>query len=219
MSGGQVRSDDAVPVRDLPEFVYHIVDERNWPSVRKGGFRPASVLMGESLGAAEARSRSRRWRAGAETLPGGVVLRDQRPMPHAALEGCLADGLTSADWYELVNSGVYFWVDTDRLDRHLRAQSGASIVLELRARELAQTYADSAFVTPFNTGAALRRPARRGAGSFVAYPSWRRFGWRDESPSPKSGRSGGHPPAELVIREVIPDALDYVSAAERTVVR
>src|SRR6202021_3800963 len=34
----------------------------------------------------------------------GVVIRDQRPMPPAALAGALEDGLEPADWYALLTA-------------------------------------------------------------------------------------------------------------------
>jgi hypothetical protein len=53
-------------------------------------------------------------------LPTGVQIRDQRPMPSAALEACLV-GLTLAEWYALINARVFFWFDPDRLNRQRAA--------------------------------------------------------------------------------------------------
>src|ERR1700730_6502010 len=47
----------------------------------------------------------------------GVMIRDQRPMPPAALVGALEDGLEPADWYALLNGFVFLWPDRDRMDR------------------------------------------------------------------------------------------------------
>ena len=207
---------DEAGARDLPQTIYHVVDSRNWPRVEREGLRPASALAAACLPRSEAAALIRRWRRTSSILPSGVVLRDQRPMPATALERCLATGVRAEDWYEIVNDGVYFWVDPDRLERHLRAQTGTQFVLQLDGPALARAYSDRSFMTPFNVGAARRRPAPRGRGTFVPYPSWRRHGWRDESPGPASGRRSSHPPAEFVIRGDIPDAMSFVHGVVRT---
>jgi hypothetical protein len=186
------------------------VDARNWESVKVEGLKPAAVLVRAGLQASVADAFLRGWRSETATLPSGVVLRDQRPMPEGALERCLTGGLTSADWYDLVNEGVYFWVEEARLRRHLAAQSGEHVVLEMDGPALADAYASQAFVTPFNVGSATRRPARRGVGSFVRYREWRGSGWSCEDPAPAVRRSASHKPAELVIRAEIPDAMRFV---------
>jgi hypothetical protein len=44
------------------------------------------------------------WRATGMDLPGGAHIRDQSPMPPAALARCLDAGLAPQDWYDLVNA-------------------------------------------------------------------------------------------------------------------
>jgi hypothetical protein len=51
----------------------------------------------------------------------GVVIRDQRPMPPAALAGALEDGLEPSDWYAVLNGFVFLWPDRERMDRQRRA--------------------------------------------------------------------------------------------------
>lgn len=194
---------------ELPDVVHHLVDARNWPSVRRTGLRTAASLARSCLPADDADELLRRRRPVAHELPSGAILRDQSPMPEAALERCLVDGLTPADWYETINGAVYFWVDPGRMTRHLVAQRGPQLAIAFDGPALARAYADRAFVTAFNVGSALRRPARRGRGSFVPYDAWRARGWADEAPSPGTPRRRTRPPAELVIRSDVPDALRF----------
>lgn len=144
------------------------------------------------------------------TLAPGIVLTDQRPMPPAALRRCLVDDWTPDRWYALLNAKVFFWLDAGRLNRQRRAGGApAQIVMILDVERLLERHADRAAVAPINTGAAMRRPARRGPSSFVPYATWRATGWAIEAgalgtlPRPRS-----HRPAELTIDDAVPDVLD-----------
>lgn len=199
---------------ELPPTVYHMVDARNWAAVRRDGLRPADMLADAALPSDEAVRLCREWRAAEYVLPSGAVLRDQRPMPPRALDACLADGLAPDDWYALINMGVYFWVDRARLTRHAAAQSSPPMVLHFDAVALAERYRARSYVTAFNTGAACRRPAPRGPGTFVPLDDWQHRGWASERPTPVRGRRASHPIAELVMRCAIPDAMAFVHSVE-----
>jgi hypothetical protein len=54
-------------------------------------------------------------------LSEGVMIRDQRPMPPAALAPALDDGLLPSDWYALLNGFVFLWPDRERMNRQRRA--------------------------------------------------------------------------------------------------
>ena len=85
--------------------------------------------------------------------------------------------------------------------------------LELRVDCLLEVYSAAAFVTPFNIGSAVRRPARRGSRTLVAVDRWRCTGWRDEALGADRVRGASHKPAELVIQHDMPDALTFAVAA------
>lgn len=130
-------------------------------------------------------------------------------MPPAALRRCLADGTTPESWYELLNSKVFFWFDPKRLNR-LRWAGGApsQVVMVMDVGMLLANHADRISLAPINTGAAMRRPARRGQSTFVPYASWIVTGWDTEAralgtrPRPRS-----HIPVEMTVDGAIPDAL------------
>jgi hypothetical protein len=67
----------------------------------------------------------RHHRPASRGLAAGVLIRDQRPMPPKALMRCLRSGLMPEDWFELLNSKIFFWLDPRRLNRQ-RLACGAS---------------------------------------------------------------------------------------------
>ncbi|SNT19939.1 hypothetical protein SAMN05216276_102840 [Streptosporangium subroseum] len=202
---------------NLPRHVYHLAEAANWPSIEKHGLLPATELITRAgLSGADRQQLERSQRPGHTVLPGGVEIRDQRPMPAAALSACLVD-LDPADWYVLINARVFFWLNPARLNLHRAAYaSRPQVVLTLDAAHLVADYGDRAAVSPINSGNARRRPARRGAATFVPYAEWVRSGWASEAAALGTReRSRSHPPAELTITGAIPDAMRYVIATSR----
>jgi hypothetical protein len=138
-----------------------------------------------------------------------VQVRDQKPLPASALSTCLV-GLTSQEWYELINSQVFFWLDVDRLNRQRRAcESRPQVVLIVEARRLVARYAERISLSRINSGHARRRPARRGRCTFVPYRLWIESGWSSEMEGLGiQRRVPNQRPAELTVAE---DARDVMS--------
>lgn len=192
--------------------VYHLADLANLDSIKEHGLLSTSRLLDMAgLRGAERDRVEREHRPRYVVLPNGVAIRDQRPMPPGALARCLR-GVTVPEWYELLNSKVFFWCDDDRLERLRNTYRNIpSVVLVIDAARLLARYAGRAAVTPFNTGAAFRRPAPRGRATLVPYATWLESGWASETAALGTGpRSRSHPPAELVIDGAVPDLMDYV---------
>ena len=77
--------------------IYHLADEANWASIQRLGLLSASRLMDlAGLPAAQREGIECAQRRASITLPTGAVLRDQVPMPPAALARCLI-GMTPAE--------------------------------------------------------------------------------------------------------------------------
>jgi hypothetical protein len=119
---------------------------------------------------------------------GSVVINDQSPMTEAALAGCLDDGLRPADWLVLMNERVFLWADEEGLERLLGARLNRSRALEVLVIDtlsLTSAHADSIELCPINSGATMRKPARRGLATFtplarLSYEAWsRKRGRRD----------------------------------------
>jgi hypothetical protein len=85
-------------------------------------------------------------------LPNGVQVRDQKPMLPQRLARCLV-GMCPEEWYRLVNSKVFFWLEPDRLDRQRRAcEPRPQVVLVVDTQRLLARYAEKIALSPFNTG-------------------------------------------------------------------
>jgi hypothetical protein len=96
----------------LPRHVLHLAEVANLPSIERHGLLSTSRLLDLAGVRGDERARlERAHRPDRATLPNGVVIRDQRPMPPAALARCLI-GITPAEWYALLNSKVFFGATT-----------------------------------------------------------------------------------------------------------
>ena len=196
----------------LPRHVLHLAEESNFASIQRYGLLSASVLLDLAAVQGEERIRLQQHQRPVHTkLPSGTYLRDQKPMPPQALARCLVE-MQPADWYRLINSKVFFWLDDDRLNRQRRACGPRpQIVMVVDAERLLDRYATSASLSPINSGNARRKPAVRGRSTFVPYTSWSESGWDSEAaglsirPRPRS-----HRPVELTIDDAVPDIMDFV---------
>jgi uncharacterized protein DUF7002 len=198
--------------RNVQPFVYHLADVENWPSIQQHGLLSTCALL-DRIGM-EGASRAgieREYRPYRTVLPTGLVIRDQRPMPPAALQRCLI-GLTASQWYELLNNKVFFWCDAERLNRQRAAcRSFPQVVLEIASDRLLRRYAAQAALTPINTGNARRRPAQRGAATFVPYGVWAESAWLSEAKALGTlVRPHRHAPVELTVTQSVPDVMDFV---------
>lgn len=196
--------------------IFHLAEADNWPSIEKRGLMSAAALLDLPGVTAEDKDRVRAHRAVRTVLGNGAVVRDQTPMPPAALQCCL-HGMTPRQWYALLNTKVFFWVDPERLHRHLHAcRRSAQVVMVMDATALLRTYAPQASVTPFNTGNARRKPAFRGRATFVPYAAWVRSGWQQETTALGTRpRPRNHRPAELTVDHAVPDAMRFVIDVRR----
>jgi hypothetical protein len=198
--------------------IYHMTDASNWPSIQQHGLLSTSRLLNlAGLDGDERYDLERRQRLRTLRRPNGALIRDQLPMSPAALSVCLASGLAPEDWYLELNRRVFFWLDRGRLNRHRHAcDSSPQIVLIVDAHHLLSGYLEQAALTPFNTGNARRRPARRGRETFVPFDKWKESGWSWEAAALRTPlRPSSHPPVELAITDAVKDVLDFVVEVRR----
>jgi hypothetical protein len=197
----------------LPEYIYHLAEASNWLSIQRDGLLSASRLLSAAGLAGAGRDRLERVQRQEHTeLPNNRGhIRDQRPMPPAALENCLC-GMSPADWYAMVNARVFFWLEPDRLNRQKAAcEPRPQLVMIIDAAGLVAAHEEQVAITPINTGNARRQPARRGAATFVPFAEWIRSGWASEAAAlgiPLRKRS--HRPVELTVADAVPDIMLYV---------
>lgn len=102
------------------------------------------------------------------TMPEGVaLLNHQRPL-RAGHRADFLEGMTLADWGAQLDGRVFFW--PGRVRQAFRASVAARgdvAVLRVNARQLWAHCAPMIDLAPINTGAATRRPVRRGLGIYV----------------------------------------------------
>ena len=108
---------------------------------------------------------------------GRALIRDQRPMTDATLAPVLRDGLTPADWYALLNSRVFFWVEEIRLTKLLHTyRHRRNVVLVLDSTRVLAEHAERITLSGINSGYSRRYAQPRGRGTFqrlADFPVWR----------------------------------------------
>lgn len=201
----------------LPRTIYHLADAANWPSIERHGLLSTHALLDlAGVWGDERRRFEHEQRTMQMELPNGVIIRDQKPLPPQALERCLRD-MSPTEWYTLLNAQVFFWLDSERLNRMRRASwQRAQVVLMIDSERLVARYAEHIALSPINTGNARRQPAMRGRQTFVPYPTWIDSGWASEAESLGTRRRPrGHAPVELTISGAVFDVMDFVVDVRR----
>src|SRR5690349_2502787 len=103
-----------------------MAEEGSWPNIQLHGLLSTSALLdlyaitGSDRAAAESRHRPENIALADGTLPQAII-RDQKPLNMARLEGCLTD-MTPTEWLRHLNRRVFFWTSENRLLRLLNAK-------------------------------------------------------------------------------------------------
>lgn len=189
--------------------LYHVTEPGAWDSIKQKGLLSTTRLL--DLFEVTHRSLLETKRR-AQAIPlehpqhGQVILNDNLPLSEAALAKCLDDGLTPADWLSMLNQRVFFWASEEGLLRLLAARLNRQRVREvlvINTLSLAKNYAPVMELCPINSGATLRKPARRGLNTFTpllshSFQEWRKLrGKRDQI-------------LEIVVLYQVPDIAEHV---------
>src|SRR6266849_7937738 len=153
--------------------LYHMAQGGSWPSIQRHGLLSTEVLLDLFEMTAEERRpilTQQRTQDVPITHPehGGAVVRDQKPLNRAKLEGCL-DGCSFAEWLQLLNSRVFFWLTVERLQTFMCAREYCAethVVLTLDTLRLATDFQQSITLAPMNTGNTRHYAHRRGLWTF-----------------------------------------------------
>jgi hypothetical protein len=196
--------------------LWHMAEDGSFGSIRRNGLLSTTALLdlyGISGGKRERLERRHRPECVTITKKGlpDAVVRDQKPMREGPLAGCLMDGLTPADWYQILNNRVFFWLSRDRLRSLLGARAyrdRAHTVLTVDTASLVKAHRDRIELSPINSGATLYNPPQRGLGTFSAIVD---FPFEER----RKSRSAAKSIVELVVRGGVLDIGDHLIAAHR----
>ena len=196
--------------------LYHLTAPGAHRGIERHGLLSARAILDLAGVAGDERRRLLERRRPAEVTVahperGAFTINDNLPLTEAALERCLDDGLSPADWLRALNGRVYLWPSEERLATLLGARTNRDRereVLVFDTRSLAGAHADRVRLSPINGGSTIRKPARRGLATYAPllahpYPEWRRL----------RGRSDAI--AEVAIEGSVPDAADHLIEVRR----
>lgn len=199
--------------------LYHMAEGGTWESIRQHGLLSTAALLDRCRIHGKERQRLERCHRPACTTIAGrdgetFVLRDQKPMSDRGLERALAgSGMTPADWYQLVNGRVYFWLSEQRLARLLGAREYRGrmrTVLVLDTAPLVRAYAEVIELSPINSGCTKPFPQRRSRETFRPIAAYPFDQWREK-------RGARDAVVELTIPYRVPDLAGFVRRAEHRI--
>ena len=140
------------------------------------------------------------------------TINDNIPLFPSRLARVLDDGLSPADWLDMLNARTFFWAD-ERFARSLRgARTNVDrprSLLVFDTLSLAKAHHERMSICPLNSGATLHSPPRRGSDTFAPLPdldfdAWRR---RRRDRGLKKGLDGIK---EVTVEGAVPDAGDHL---------
>jgi hypothetical protein len=177
----------------------------SWPSIRKHGLLSTRALTDlfevppreKSQLLSMHRPNSVQLR---HPIHGGAEIRDQKPMSDLGLQRALKDGLTPKDWYEMLNSMVFFWVSKKRLLTLVNARAYRELphtILEVDTAKVLAEHEKDVVLSPINSGATKPFPWPRGRDTFKSIPEYPFEKWTQK-------RGSAAAVVELAVRKGIP---------------
>lgn len=161
--------------------LYHMAERDTWPSIRdRGLFSTVAVLDLFQVNGAQRtalNSTHRPDKVSVGTGPGAIVLRDQKPMETTRLATALVNGVTPRDWYETINSKVFFWVQEERLHGLLNARPYRMLehdVLVIDTASFVAAHESKIWLCHMNSGNTFPVPHKRDLTAFkriASYPT------------------------------------------------
>jgi hypothetical protein len=191
--------------------LFHLAEEAGLSTIQRYGLLPSQDLV--ALFEVEDRVAQRLLAARRpervelrHPVHGTAVLNDNRPISDKMLVNCLDDDLRPSDWMRMLNARVFFWPTRNKLAGLANAllnQGRRKVVLEIDTLSLARAHADRIDLSPFNTGSATRKPARRGLSTYTPLGALGYADWQKK-------RGGRDTIAEVTVRGPIPDLATHL---------
>lgn len=153
--------------------LYHMAERDAWPSIRdRGLFSTIAALDLFHVKGAQRTALNSAHRPGKVTVgtgSGQIVLRDQKPMETTRLATALLNGVTPRDWYETINSKVFFWVEERRLHGLLNARPYRMLehdVLVINTASFVAAHENQISLCHMNSGNTFPVPHKRDLTAF-----------------------------------------------------
>ena len=149
--------------------LYHIAWAGSWPNIEEHGLLSTKALLqlyGKSDADILELTRARRAHWVPLDCPGRprAVLRDQKPMTDEGLRRALPDSVEPWQWYELINSMVFFWPTRARLRTMISASAYKAVehdVLVVDTRTLLRLEEADIRLSRMNSGCTKPMPHPR----------------------------------------------------------
>jgi hypothetical protein len=184
--------------------LWHMAEEGTWESIREHGLRSTSSLVdlyglgGENREMILGQHRKTSVVLERHGLPPAVI-RDQAPMREETLGRVLRGGLSTGDWYRLLNAKVFFWVSEARLERLLGARlyrDRAHTVITVDSARLIERDIAHITLSPINSGNTMMIAMPRGPDTFLPL---------DRFPFHERRKRGTEPVVELAVENMVRD--------------
>ena len=140
---------------------------------------------------------------------GEAVVRDQKPLIESKLRTALGGRATLAQWYQILNERVFFWLTEKRLRILANAgpyKAGPNDVITFDAARIVADYTDSIHLSHMNTGNTRPFAHPRGPDTFKAIAE---YPFRDRR------SRGSDAVVELTILRGLADVTRYVVRVDR----
>ena len=191
-----------------------------WPLIRSHGLLPAADLVRRAGAKLDALTRRRRpGEVGLLTDFGPVTVNDNVPLSHRALERCLTDGLSPADWCAMLAERVFFWTSEAGLARLRGARTNRGrerLTLVVDTLSLARAHHRRVELSPINSGSTIRKPARRGLHTFAPMDEFETYrDWAEQRMRLGLVKSRDAV-REVTVRGGVPDIADHVVEVRRS---
>jgi len=188
-----------------------MAERGSWPEIKKRGLLSTSALLdlykvnGKKRQAIEMQHRGESVKLSSRGMAGAVV-RDQKPMSDSGLIRCLPNHLSPCDWYELLNSKVFFWLNEVRLHKLTGAKAYRDLehdVLEIDTQSLIETHLSYICFCPINSGCTKPDPHKRDETVFSRIVDYDYAHWRKR-------RGKQERVVELAVDHSVSDIRDHV---------
>ena len=197
-------------IADSPTL-YHMAERGSWESIKERGLLSTSALLEvysvpePARGEIERRHRPESVEIERDGFPRAVI-RDQIPMSDSGLRRCLPAHLLPEDWYALLNTMVFFWLNQDRLCRLTGARAyrhQEHDVLEVDTRSLVDEHSQNIWLCPMNSGCTKPVAHPRDESIFARINDYPYKCWRKKRPR-------GERVVELAVDYSVPDVCAHV---------